>query len=216
MDVAFLLDKYFKGAKDVSIDVFDAQTLNNDYKDVVTAMTSHFEIEVSVLQALSYCLYEMMDNVHIHSGKPLGTAMTSYNDTQKTLSILIADDGMGIKASLTENEKYTNITEAEALKMCLEDKITDGKGLGFGLYTTSRLVDTIGKEFILHSGKHKLIRKDGQESVVENGFWQGTLIYMVIGTSEEIDPNQMVDHRTDVTEQYNESFVESDEIESLW
>ena len=216
MDVAFLLDKYFKGAKDVSIDVFDAQTLNNVYKDVVTAMTSHFEIEVSVLQALSYCLYEMMDNVHIHSGKPLGTAMTSYNDTQKTLSILIADDGMGIKASLTENEKYTNITEAEALKMCLEDKITDGKGLGFGLYTTSRLVDSIGKEFILHSGKHKLIRKDGQESVVENGFWQGTLIYMVIGTGEEIDPNQIVDHRTDVVEEYNETFVESSEIESLW
>ena len=216
MDVAFLLDKYFKGAKNVSIDVFDAQTLNNVYKDVVTAMTSHFEIEVSVLQALSYCLYEMMDNVHIHSGKPLGTAMTSYNDTQKTLSILIADDGMGIKASLTENEKYTNITEAEALKMCLEDKITDGKGLGFGLYTTSRLVDTIGKEFILHSGKHKLIRKDGQESVVENGFWQGTLIYMVIGTGEEIDPNQIVDHRTDVVEEYNETFVESSEIESLW
>ena len=216
MDVAFLLDKYFKGAKDVSIDVFDAQTLNNVYKDVVTAMTSHFEIEVSVLQALSYCLYEMMDNVHIHSGKPLGTAMTSYDDTKKTLSILIADDGMGIKASLSENEQYCEITEAEALKMCLEDKITDGKGLGFGLYTTSRLVDTIGKEFILHSGKHKLIRKDGQESVVENGFWQGTLIYMVIGTGEEIDPNQIVDHRTDVVEEYNETFVESSEIESLW
>ena len=216
MDVAFLLDKYFKGAKDVSIDVFDAQTLNNVYKDVVTAMTSHFEIEVSVLQALSYCLYEMMDNVHIHSGKPLGTAMTSYDDTKKTLSILIADDGMGIKASLSENEQYCEITEAEALKMCLEDKITDGKGLGFGLYTTSRLVDRIGKEFILHSGKHKLIRKDGQESVVENGFWQGTLIYMVIGTGEEIDPNQIVDYRTDVVEEYNETFVESSEIESLW
>lgn len=216
MDVAFLLEKYFKGAKDVSIDVFDAQTLNNVYKDVVTAMTSHLEIEVSVLQALSYCLYEMMDNVHIHSGKPLGTAMTSYDDTKKTLSILIADDGMGIKASLTENEQYREITEAEALRMCLEDKITDGKGLGFGLYTTSRLVDRIGKEFILHSGKHKLIRKDGQESVLENGFWQGTLIYMVIGTGEEIDPNQIVDHRTDVVEEYNETFVGSSEIESLW
>ena len=216
MDVAFLLDKYFKGAKKVSIDVFDAQTLNNVYKDVVTTMTSHFEIEVSVLQALSYCLYEMMDNVHIHSGKPLGTAITYFDSTRNTMSILIADDGMGIKASLSENERYKDITEPEALKMCLEDKITDGKGLGFGLYTTSRLVDSIGKEFILHSGKHKLIRKDGQESVVENGFWQGTLIFMVIGTGEEIDPNQIVDHRADVVEEYNETFVESDEIESLW
>ena len=216
MDVAFLLEKYFKGTTKVSIDVFDAQTLNNVYKDVINAMTSHFEIEVSVLQALSYCLYEMMDNVHIHSGKPLGTAMTYFDSSLNTMSILIADDGMGIKASLSENERYKDITEPDALRMCLEDKITDGKGLGFGLYTTSRLVDSIGKEFILHSGKHKLIRKDGQESVVENGFWQGTLIFMVIGTGEEIDPNQIVDHRADVVEEYNETFVESDEIESLW
>ena len=115
MDVAFLLDKYFKGTKDVSIDVFDAQTLNAVYKDIIGAMTSHFEIEVSVLQALSYCLYEIMDNIHIHSGKPLGTTMTSYDSNQKSLSVLIADDGMGIKASLSENEKYKDITEAEAL-----------------------------------------------------------------------------------------------------
>jgi hypothetical protein len=216
MDVAFILDKYFKGMDNVSIDVFDAQTLNTVYKDVVTTMTSHFEIEVSVLQALSYCLYEMMDNVHIHSGKPLGTAMTYYDNTKKTLSILIADDGMGVRASLSENEKYREITEEKALKMCLEDKITDGKGLGFGLYTTSRLVESIGKEFILHSGSHKLIIKDGLTSVIENGFWQGTLIYMELGTGVEIDPNQIVDHRTDVAEEYNETFVESDEIESLW
>ena len=216
MDVAFILDKYFNGAKNVSIDVFDAQTLNAVYRDVVTAMTSHFEIEVSVLQALSYCLYEMMDNVHIHSGKPLGTVMTQYEDERKVLRILIADDGMGIRKSLAENEKYKDITEAEALKLCLEDNITDGKGMGFGLYTTSRLVDSIGKEFILHSGGHKLIIKDGATSVIENGFWQGTLIYMEIGTGEEIDPNQIVDHRANAAEEYNEAFVETGELESLW
>ena len=216
MDVAFILDKYFNSTKDVSIDVFDAQSLNTVYQDVVNSMTSHLEIEVSVLQALSYCLYEMMDNVHIHSGKPLGTAMTHYDDSQKTLRILIADDGMGIRKSLAENEKYKDLSEPEALKLCLRDTITDGKGMGFGLYTTSRLIDSIGKEFILHSGHHKLIIKDGTTSVIENGFWQGTLIYMEIGTNEEIDPNQIVDHRTDVTEEYNETFVETEELKSLW
>jgi anti-sigma regulatory factor (Ser/Thr protein kinase) len=216
MDVAFLLDKYFKEKKNVSIDVFDAQTLNTVYKNIVSAMNSHFEIEVSVLQALSYCLYEMMDNIHIHSGKPLGTAMTCYDNAQKTLHILIADDGMGIKASLSENEKYREISEAEALEICLEDKITDGKGLGFGLYTTSRLVDCIGKKFVLHSGKHLLVRKDGLNDIKENGFWQGTLIYMEISTAVEIDPNQIVDHRTDIEEEYNETFVETEGLESLW
>ena len=205
----------FKGTQNVSIDVFDAQNLNVVYRDVVNAMTSH-EIEVSVLQALSYCLYEMMDNVHIHSGKPLGTAMTYYDDSRKTLRILIADDGMGIRKSLAENEKYKDITEAEALRLCLEDTITDGKGMGFGLYSTSRLVDRIGKEFILHSGTHKLITKDGSTTVIENGFWQGTLIYMEIGTGEEIDANQVVDHRANVAEEYNEAFVDTEELESLW
>lgn len=192
MDVAFLLDKYFKGTRNVSIDVFDAQSLNAVYRDVIKSMTSHFEIEVSVLQALSYCLYEIMDNVHIHSGKPLGTAMTCYNEKDKTLQLLIADDGMGIRASLAENEKYADISEADALMLCLKDTITDGKGMGFGLYSTSRLVDRIGKEFILHSGSHKLIIKDKQTTIVENGYWQGTLVYMVIGTGEEIDPNVLV------------------------
>jgi anti-sigma regulatory factor (Ser/Thr protein kinase) len=216
MDVAFVLDKYFSGLKNVSIDVFDAHTLNAVYRDVVNVLTSHFEIEVSVLQALSYCLYEMMDNVHIHSGKPLGTAMTHYDDLRKVLRILIADDGMGIRESLASNEKYKDITEAEALKLCLKDRITDGKGMGFGLYTTSRLVDSIGKEFVLHSGRHKLIIKDNVTTVAENGFWQGTLIFMEIGTGEEIDPNQIVDHRADAVEEYNEAFVETGELESLW
>ena len=216
MDVAFILDKYFKGKENVSIDVFDAQTLNTVYRDVINALTSHFEIEVSVLQALSYCLYEMMDNIHIHSGKPLGTAITYYDDSNKTLRILIADDGMGIRQSLAENEIYKDITEPEALRLCLEDTITEGKGLGFGLYTTSRLVNSIGKEFILHSGSHKLIIKDGTTTVIKNGLWQGTLIYMEIGTGEEIDPNQVVDHRADAEEEYNETIVETEELEALW
>lgn len=216
MDIAFLIDRYFKGASNVSIDVFDAQTLNSVYKNVVNAMTSHFEIEVSVLQAMSYCLYEIMDNVHIHSGKPLGTAITYYDNRQNSLHVLIADDGMGIKSSLAENSKYRDITEADALRICLQDTITDGKGMGFGLYTTSKLVESIGKVFILHSGNHKLIIENGTTTVVENGFWQGTLIYMVVGTNKDIDPNQVVDHRTDEAEEYNELFIETGEIESLW
>lgn len=46
----------------------------------------------------------------------------------------------------------------------------------------------------IHSGRHKLIIEDGKTSVIENGFWQGTLIYMEIGTGEEIDPNQVVEY----------------------
>lgn len=216
MNVSFLLKQYFSGLDDVSIDVFDSHTLNDVYQDVLKTLTSHFEIEISVLQALSYCFYEILDNVHIHSGKPLGTAITHFDSKDGVLRVLVADDGIGIRQSLAENEKYHDIEEADALKMCLEDSVTDGKGMGFGLYATSRLMKNVGIRFVVHSGHHKLISKDGRTEIVENGLWQGTIISMEIATLKEIDPNDVVDHRTDADDQYNEAFVETEDLETLW
>lgn len=216
MNVSFLLKQYFSDVNDVTIDVFDAYTLNEVYGQVLRTLTSHFEIEVSVLQSLSYCFYEILDNVHIHSGKPLGTAVTHFDASKDVLRVLVADDGIGIRQSLAENEKYREITESEAVRMCLEDSVTDGKGMGFGLYATSRLMKNVGLKFVLHSGSHKLIYKDGNTVVIDNGYWQGTIIYMEISTSRDIDPNDVVDHRTDAESQFNEYFVETDDLESLW
>lgn len=39
---------------------------------------------------------------------------------------------------------------------------------------------------------------------------------MEISTSMDIDPNDVVDHRTDAESQFNEYFVETDDLESLW
>lgn len=216
MNVSFLLKQYFQGKEDVSIDVFDEQTLSDVYQQVLKTMTAHFEIEVSVLQAMSYCFYEILDNVHIHSGKPLGTAITHFDADKDVLRVLVADDGMGIRASLAENERYSTITEEDALQMCIQDTVTDGKGMGFGLYATSRLMKNIGISFILHSGNHKLLYKNGKTSIIENGLWQGTIVYMELTTSKEIDPNEVVDHRANADEQYNETFVETDSLNELW
>lgn len=216
MNVAFLLKQYFEDLSDVSIDVFDAQSLNYVYQNVLKTLTSHFEIEVSVLQALSYCFYEILDNVHIHSGRPIGTAMTHFNAEKNVLRVLVADDGMGIRESLSENDRFRDISEKDALRMCLEDSVTDGKGMGFGLYATSRLMKDAGLQFIIHSGHHKLVSKDGRIEIVENGLWQGTVIYLEIFTSKEINPNDVVEHRTDAEMEYNESFVETDDLASLW
>ena len=194
MNVAFLLKQYFPEKENISIDVFDSHSLNDVYQQVLQTLTSHFEIEVSILQALSYCFYEILDNVHIHSGKPLGTAITHFDAGKETLRILVADDGMGIRQSLAENEKFRDVTEADAIRMCIEDSVTDGKGMGLGLYATSRLMKDVGLQFILHSGNHKLIHKADNTKVIENGYWQGTIVYMEITTSKEIDPNEVVRH----------------------
>ncbi len=216
MNIAFLLKQYFPNSDGISIDVFDSHTLNDVYQQVLKTLTSHFEIEVSVLQALSYCFYEILDNVHIHSGKPLGTAITHFDSSKDVLRILVADDGMGICQSLAENEKFRDITESDAIRMCIEDSVTDGKGMGFGLYATARLMKDVGLQFVIHSGNHKLIHEGDSTAVIENGYWQGTIVYMEITTSKEIDPNEVVAHRTDADAQYNEAFVETEELEELW
>ena len=216
MNVSFLLKEYFHDSDNVSIDGFDAQSLNDVYQQVLKTLTSHFEIEVSVLQALSYCFYEILDNVHIHSGKPLGTAITHFDAKKDVLRVLVADDGIGIRASLAANEQYKDVTESDAIQMCLKDSVTDGKGMGFGLYATSRLMKDIGIRFVIHSGHHKLIIKDNESEIIENGLWQGTIIFMEITTSREIDPNDVVEHRTEADEQYNEQFIETEELENLW
>ena len=79
MDVAFLIREYFRGVEEnISIDVFDAHTLNSVYSRVIGLLTSHFEIETSVLQTLSYCFYEILDNVHIHRAYGIGVEMVVH------------------------------------------------------------------------------------------------------------------------------------------
>lgn len=216
MNVALLLKEYFGDVSSVSIDVFDTDSINDVYSDVIKVLTSHFDIEVSVLQAINYCFYEVLDNVLIHSGRPIGTVLTHYNQDENVLKILVADDGVGIRASLAENVKYETISESDALLACLNDSVTDGKGMGFGLFATSRLMKTIGINFIIHSGHHKLVSDNSQISVKSNGLWNGTIVYLEVHTNKDINPDDVVDHRTDVANQYNEHFVESDEIEQLW
>ena len=111
--------------------------------------------------------------------------MTHFDAEREVLRVLVADDGMGIRESLAENDRFRNITEEEAVRLCLEDSVTDGKGMGFGLYATSRLMKDVGLQFVIHSGHHKLVSKDGVTETVENGLWQGTIVYMEISTNEE-------------------------------
>ena len=64
--------------EDLTIDVFDEKNIYDVYQRVVGVLTQYIEIETTVLQAVSYCFYEILDNVLIHSGKELGTVITHY------------------------------------------------------------------------------------------------------------------------------------------
>ena len=217
MNLSTLIKQYFSSKnEDLTIDVFDEKNIYDVYQRVVGILTQYIEIETTVLQAVSYCFYEILDNVLIHSAKELGTVITHYDSVNHVLSFLVADDGIGVRESLSENETYADITEAEALRICVKDAITDGKGMGFGLYSTSLLARDAGLRFEVRSGEHTLTLQGGDEAILESEFWQGTIIYLQIQTNKEINPAEVVANRTNVAAQYNETFLNDNELEELW
>lgn len=217
MNLTKLIKQYFpSGNDDITIDVFDEKNIYDVYQRVVGILTQYIEIETTVLQAMSYCFYEILDNVLTHSGKEMGTIITHYDSANHILSFLVADDGIGVRASLSENNNYSDVTEPDALRMCIQDAITDGKGMGFGLYSTSLLVRDAGLQFVVRSGNHRLLVQNGVESIAESDFWQGTVVYLQLHTNRVINPAEVVANRTNVAAQYNETFLNDNELEELW
>ena len=217
MNLSTLIKQYFNTSNgDVTIDVFDEKNIYAVYHRVVSVLTQYIDIEITVLEAMSYCFYEILDNVLTHSGKELGTVITQYDPKKHVLGFLIADDGIGVQASLAENENFKNISEPEALKICIEDTITDGKGMGFGLFSTSLLNNKAGLLFEVRSGNHAMQVMDGKTITKETEPWQGTIVYMQLQTDKVIDPAEVVANRTDVAVQYREAFLDTRELEELW
>lgn len=217
MNLSVLIKQYFSSVSDdITIDVFDEKNIYDVYQRVVGVLTQYIDIETTVLQAMSYCFYEILDNVLTHSGKELGTVLTHYDSTNHVLSFLVADDGIGVQASLSENTEYAGISEPDALKICIKDAITDGKGMGFGLYSTSLLARDAGLVFEVRSGKYTMQVQNGVEETKESNFWQGTIVYLQLHTNKEINPADVVANRANVATQYNETFLNDNELTELW
>jgi len=45
---------------------------------------------------------------------------------------------------------------------------------------------------------------------------KGTVVYLQLHTNKEINPVKVVANRTDVATQYNETFLNDNELEELW
>ena len=217
MNVDKLIHKYFKGNQlSPTIEVFDNDTIYNTYTDIVRLLNGHPDIELTMLQGLSYCFYEVLDNVLTHSEKICGTVLMRYLPEENKIQILVADDGIGVKASLSTNPKYETISEEEAVRTCIMDGVTDGKGMGFGLYSTSRLIQNVGITLEIHSGNSILVYDGLNTHIVKAPYWQGTIVYFELHSNKEINPNDIVDNRTDCEGQFNDEFIKEDELDNLW
>lgn len=216
MNVDTLIRQYFPSAENACIEMFDEKNIQQVYRRLVEVLIHQPEVETSLLQGMSYCFYEVMDNVLIHSGKNVGIVITNYSEQQHLIQILVADDGIGIRESLAQNRDFSSFTEQQALEYCIRDRVSDGKGMGFGLYSTSRLINTAGHKLVIRSGNHTL-SANGELVVSESERWDGTIVYFELRSNIDIDPASVVDHRTDPAEEFDDLFLDDNpELDKLW
>ncbi len=71
-------------------------------------------------------------------------------------------------------------------------------------------------KFEIRSGSHTMQVTKGVASTKDSDFWQGTIVYMQLQTDKEINPQEVVAYRTDVTDEFDTLFLNDNELEQLW
>lgn len=168
-----------------------AVALNQAFVDCLSRTV---ECEEGVLKGLLWCIYEVMDNVLIHSKSDRGYVMAQYHKKTHRLAICVHDCGVGIYNSLKEGA-YKPKNELDAIRLALQEGISDGNGQGNGLYGLSQFVKANGGRFIVSTGKSSLIFKNGQWS--SNG---RNPILSKNHLSTTVDFQIDLNKRTDITE----------------
>ncbi len=215
MNLNSLLKKYF--TEDIEhhrIEMFDKDNIYAVFQSSIDHLMKFAEINLSVLQGLGYCLYEILDNVITHSEKKCGILIHSFDSEKSTIKILVADDGIGIWKSLTRNPEYIDVSEKDALSICINNSVTDGHGMGFGLYSMSRLIKSAGLNMSIHSGSSMLRYKSNEFVVEETDNWEGTIVWLELHSDVDIDANNVVENRTDAAGEFNDAFINDDN--QLW
>ena len=65
--------------------------------------------------------------------------------------------------------------------------VTNGKGLGFGLFATSQFILKNYGELFLYSGNHYLTAKNGNYEIKSGSYWKGTVVSLRINTNIPVD-----------------------------
>lgn len=147
--------------------------------------------EDTLQETLTYSMREIFRNVVEHSSAEKAHYCAQYWPSRNEVEVGIADDGIGIHASLNQNPSFDEIEEIDAIQLALLPGISGnpfaGKGRnvwnnsGYGLYMTNRICRNGGK-FSLISGGHGIeLSADGKD--VFDTKIQGTMIRMLINTS---------------------------------
>ncbi len=173
----------------IELKMFDQRSIYRLQDELNMILYQNGRIIREVLELLFYCLGEIMDNTITHSGKGNGWVSAQYYPEKEEIMITICDYGQGIHSSLSSHPgtKYTGITEEKALDLCIQRGVTNGEGLGFGLFATSQFILKNSGRLLLYSGAHYLKAENGGYQITNGSYWKGTVVSLKINTNITVD-----------------------------
>lgn len=183
----------------VEITPYDENNFKVTNDNISRVVIANASVTLKVQQMLDYCLSEIMDNVLNHSSYPAvykgkGLCCAQLFPATNEIRLIICDTGVGIHKALSSspNSKYRSVSEEEALALCIQNGVTNGEGLGFGLFASSEFIKKNGGEMIIYSGNYYCVVKEGKATVSKGAFWQGTFVFMKINTDHSVDYKQIM------------------------
>src|SRR5690606_19084644 len=111
----------------VEISNFDSTNDNLFADRVIDMLRAHVEIDHTVMQGVSFCIGEIIGNIHFHSESLNGGWVVAQYYKNNTIRILVCDSGIGIFESLTTCDKYAHLNEKQCIETCVENGVTNGK-----------------------------------------------------------------------------------------
>jgi len=175
------------GGRFIELKSFNSESIYPLQDELNMILYQRQGISRGIRELLFYCLGEIMDNTILHSGFEAGWLSAQYFPSTQEIRLIICDSGIGIHESLTKNTKYEPIDEAKAIELCVQRGVTNGKGLGFGLYATSQFILHNQGDLLIYSGGHFLQMKNGAHTVSQGPRWRGTMVFLRIKTDIPVD-----------------------------
>jgi hypothetical protein len=119
--------------------------------------------ENGVIEALNWCLFEVLDNVFQHSRAECGFAMMQVHRTNRWCTVAVSDYGIGIHRSFVEGNVHGVNNAYEAIMLSIQERVTSkAKNMGNGLYGLMRVVGLNKGELQIRSGRGWLTYRDGK------------------------------------------------------
>lgn len=178
----------------IELKSFDKDSIYKLQDELNIILYQNAGIAKEVLELLFYCLGEIMDNTLVHSGLSIGWVAAQYYPQSQEIRLTICDHGHGIHHSLTHHPKtkYINVTEPQALDLCIQRGVTNGDGLGFGLFATSQFILKNKGDLLLYSGNYYLLAENGEYVIKEGNYAQGTMVSLRINTNVAVNYKEIM------------------------